>query len=108
MKLELAVGSTTQSAELDLPAGHVRWAASKNPSQTRSWEEIVTEALDRPIGTPRLRDHDLRGKKIAVITDDWGRPTPAHRVLPAVLHEVELAGARREDVTVMTASGVHE
>jgi len=29
-------------------------------------------------------------------------------VLPAVLAEVQAAGASREDITVMTGSGVHE
>lgn len=107
MKLELNVGQGLVSAEIDVPADRIRTVASKNPQATKSWEEIVVEALENPIGTPRLRDHELKGKRVCVITDDWGRPTPASRVLPAVLREVELAGARREDVTVMTASGVH-
>ena len=107
MKVELQVGSAIQCAEVDVAPWQLRWAASKNPSATKSWEDIVREALERPIGTPRLRDHQLKGKKVVVITDDWGRPTPSHRVLPAVLAEVEAAGARREDITVMTASGVH-
>lgn len=108
MKLELSDGQGTVSAEVGLPGERIRWAASKNAQATRSWEEIVAEALGQPIGTPRLRDHDLRGKRVVVITDDWGRPTPSHRVLPAVLAEVEQAGARREDITVMTGGGVHE
>jgi len=107
MRLELPFGSGVATAELDVPAERVMIAQSKNPTQAKTWEQVVVEALEKPIGAPRLRDHDLRGKRVVVITDDWGRPTPAHRVLPAVLREVELAGARREDVTVITASGVH-
>jgi nickel-dependent lactate racemase len=94
-------------AVLDLPAEQVRWARSKNRPATQSWEEVVEAALATPIGAPNLRNMDLRGRRVVVITDDWGRPTPAHRVLPAVLREVEQAGARREAITVMTGSGVH-
>jgi nickel-dependent lactate racemase len=107
VRLELAVGDGIAGADLALPEAQVSVVRSKNPRATREWEQIVGEALEEPIGAPRLREHDLRGKRIVVITDDWGRPTPAHRVLPAVLREVELAGARNADVTVMTGSGVH-
>ena len=41
-----------------------------------------------------------------MIVDDWGRPTPAHRVLPAVLGGAR-RGGRVEDVTVLTGTGVH-
>ena len=107
MRLELPAGTGVAAADLALPEEQVSVARSKNPQATRGWEQIVGEALEAPIGAPRLRDNDLKGMRIVVITDDWGRPTPAHRVLPAVLREVELAGARTGDVTVMTGSGVH-
>lgn len=107
MKIEIALDHGTVTADVDLPARQVQQVESKDPTPTKNWEEIVDEALANPIGTLKLRDHDLKGKKVVVITDDWGRPTPAHRVLPAVLKEVELAGAYREDITVMTGSGVH-
>ena len=95
-------------ATVDLPYEQVEWVESKNVSSTQSWEDVVGEALANPIGSRRLKEMDLTGKRVLVITDDWGRPTPAHRVLPAVLAEVQAAGASREDITVMTGSGVHE
>ena len=107
MQVAFEVPNGVVSGELKLPDQQVVTVASKNPTMTQDWETIVEEALSAPIGAPRLRDHDLRGKRVVVITDDWGRPTPAYRVLPAVLREVELAGARTEDITVMTGSGVH-
>ena len=82
-------------------------AQARYTPATQSWEQVIEHGLRHPIGAPPLRDHDLRGKKVAVIVDDWGRPTPAHRVLPAVLREVHAAGARVEDVTVLTGTGVH-
>lgn len=107
MELELQFDQGIARADVNLPMDQILTVESRDPDATRVWEEIVAEALEAPIGAPRLRDHGLTGKRVVVITDDWGRPTPAHRVLPAVLREVELAGASREDVTVMTGSGVH-
>ncbi|HEU0164279.1 MAG TPA: lactate racemase domain-containing protein, partial [Thermomicrobiales bacterium] len=108
MKIELNFDDQIIHGEIALPDNQILWAESNDPPPTKEWEEIVLEALEAPIGTPRLRDHDLVGKKVVVIVDDWGRPTPASRVLPAILAEVEASGARREDITVMTGSGVHE
>lgn len=109
MKIVLPLpGGITAEAELPFPDHQVQQVTSVNPTATREWEDIVDEALQAPIGAPRLSQHDLTGKKVVVITDDWGRPTPAYRVLPAVLREVSLAGARADDVTVITGSGVHK
>ena len=107
MKVAFSLPNGLAQAELPLPDAQIQQVASANPTATRGWEEIVDEALQSPIEAPRLSAYDLTGKKVVVITDDWGRPTPASRVLPAVLREVEQAGARAEDVTVMTGSGVH-
>lgn len=108
MNLALTFDDRTIRGEVALADEQITWAESKDPPLTREWEDIVLEALETPIGAPRLRDHDLAGKRVVVIADDWGRPTPASRVLPAILAEVELAGARRQDITVMTGSGVHQ
>jgi nickel-dependent lactate racemase len=108
MRVELPFDERLISANVDLPDDQILFAVSKDPPPTAEWESIVLEALANPIGAPRLKDHDLLGKKVVVITDDWGRPTPSWRVLPAILAEVEAAGARREDITVMTGSGVHQ
>lgn len=107
MKITFPLPEGSAEAEINLPASQIRVVASRNPTATKEWEQIVADALEAPIGAPRLRDHDLRGKRVVVITDDWGRPTPAYRVLPAILREVEMAGARPDDITVMTGSGVH-
>ena len=65
----------------------------------------VREALERPIGCEPLAD--LAGKKIVLAVDDVSRPTPVHRFFPAVLEHLLARGARREDLVVVTALGVH-
>lgn len=107
MRIAFPVQDGMSEAELSLPAEQIQQVTSANPVATRSWEEIVADALAAPIDAPPLTSYDLRGKRVVVICDDWGRPTPAHRVLPTVLSAVESAGARTSDITVMTGSGVH-
>jgi nickel-dependent lactate racemase len=107
MRVEFDVDGRTIAANLDIPDDRIVIAQSRDPPPPAAWEDIVLDALANPIGAPRLRDHDLAGRKVVVITDDWGRPTPAWRVLPAILADVEAAGAARDDITIITGSGVH-
>ncbi|MDQ3701041.1 MAG: lactate racemase domain-containing protein, partial [Chloroflexota bacterium] len=107
MKVNLALGEQKLSVDVRVPDEQITVAQSKYTPATQTWEQVIEEGLRSPIGAPPLRAHDLRGKKVAVMVDDWGRPTPAHRVLPAVLREIHAAGARVEDVTILTGTGVH-
>ena len=69
---------------------------------------LACAAMDRPLDKPPLAEWDLAGKKIAVMVDDWGRPTPASEFLPEVMKRLKSAGAAAESVTVITASGMHD
>ena len=70
-------------------------------------ERAVQEALDHPIGTPRLRELVKAGETIAIITSDITRPMPTWKVMPALLSELYAAGIRREDITLVFALGSH-
>ncbi|MFO7740985.1 MAG: nickel-dependent lactate racemase [Anaerolineae bacterium] len=67
----------------------------------------AARSLEDPVGSPRLRDLVREGMDVALVVDDLSRPTPVHLILPTVLAELERGGARREDVTLVTALGVH-
>ena len=69
--------------------------------------EIVRRALAQPIGTPRLCEIVKPGQKIVIVTSDITRPMPTARVMPFVLEELDRAGVRDEDVTLVFATGVH-
>ena len=71
-------------------------------------ETKVREALERPIGTDRLRDILEPGDRVVLLTDDWTRTTPVHKVIPLVLQEFFEAGVREKDVTIIVATGTHE
>jgi nickel-dependent lactate racemase len=99
-------GKVVAAGELGLPAEQVTVLRSKNPAGGK-WPDVVSKALANPLGAPKLRSHNLQGKRIAVMTDDWGRPTPASEFIPTVLEELHAAGAEDAKITFVTASGMH-
>jgi nickel-dependent lactate racemase len=70
-------------------------------------EAGVSDALASPIGTSPLHELASAGMRVALVIDDGSRPTPVARVMPALLRALEQAGVAREDVTLVTALGLH-
>jgi len=64
-------------------------------------------ALKNPIGRGRMNEAVRPRDRVAIIVDNWLRPTPAHQILPAVVSELEESGVKDENVLVAIASGVH-
>ena len=67
----------------------------------------LRDALEHPIGCAPLSEGDVAGKKIAMAVDDITRPTPLHRFFPVVVEHLLARGARRQDITVVNALGIH-
>ncbi len=93
--------------ELQIPAS---WnvAGVHRPAEmfgTVELEAALEAALDAPIGAPPLGD--LAGERIVLAVDDVSRPTPVWRWFGALLRHLEARGARREDLRVVFALGVH-
>jgi len=75
-------------------------APALTPAQT-------TDAVERPIGRPRLREL-ARGKKRAVIIfDDMTRPTRIDQLGPIVLGELLEAGVAEDQISFVCALGTH-
>jgi len=108
MKLTIPLGTKTFDLELNLPEENVIVAQNAAPPQPGVWEELAAAALQKPIGAKRLSEHNLEGKKIAIIADDKTRPTPAYRLIPAVLEELKKAGVKENDITFVAAAGEHD
>ncbi len=68
---------------------------------------IVLRALQNPTGAQKLSEMPLADKKILIIVDDNTRPTPAARFFHLVLSELNAGGAGMENVTAITALGIH-
>lgn len=67
----------------------------------------ITAALRDPIGTEPLRNLVKPGQTVAIVHTDITRATPNDRLLPPILAELEAAGIRRQDITLLNALGTH-
>lgn len=68
--------------------------------------QLVQEALEHPIGTPRLCDMAIDKKKIVVISSDHTRPVPSHIIMPLILKEIR-RGNPDADITILISTGLH-
>lgn len=71
--------------------------------QDKTEEEIIRGGILNPIGGVSL-DRIPRDAKVIIIVDDATRPTPAKRILPYLLEQVE---KRSRNITFITAPGTH-
>jgi len=67
----------------------------------------VERALSEPIGTKRLSEMAKAGDKVAIVVDDATRATPSYLMVPPLLDELNKAGVKDEDVTIIFGCGTH-
>ncbi|MCQ2507375.1 MAG: nickel-dependent lactate racemase [Dorea sp.] len=72
----------------------------------KSGVELVQEALEHPIGTPKLCDMVQGKKKIVVISSDHTRPVPSHIIMPLILKEIR-KGNPEAEITILISTGLH-
>lgn len=93
---------------LSLPkAGHVGTFLPHRQEANRSETEIVSAALDHPIGSPLLQELLEPGKRVVVVTSDATRPCPNSVLLPPILERLNAGGIQDEDITVVIGLGLH-
>ena len=104
MQVHLAYGK--HGLDVELPP-HTRVIQPRYVAGLRDEKAAIRQALRDPIGAPPLRELVQRGDRVVVVHSDITRPMPNERVLPVLLAELEAAGARREDITLLNALGTH-
>ena len=72
----------------------------------KSGAELVQEALEHPIGSPRLCDMAVGKKNIVVISSDHTRPVPSHIIMPLLLAEIR-KGNPDADIIILILTGLH-
>ncbi len=76
------------------------------PIVSNEWASVVN-AIQNPIGCPRLRDQITTGQKVAIIVTDITRKIPDGFIVKALLDELGSVGVEDEDVKVIIATGLH-
>jgi nickel-dependent lactate racemase len=78
------------------------------PASTMTEEEVILDALDHPIGSPRLRDIVKPGETVCIVVSDITRAWQRMGVyLPFVVKELNDAGIRDENIRFLSALGYH-
>ena len=67
----------------------------------------VVAALREPIAGPSLASLARPGMRAVIVFSDITRPVPNRRILPPILAELDAAGIRRADITLLNATGLH-
>jgi lactate racemase len=70
-------------------------------------EDQMMAALRDPVAAPPLAAIATTARRVVIIVDDLTRPTPSEAVLPLLLGELESVGTKRENVTIVVATGTH-
>lgn len=67
----------------------------------------VTKALNNPIQSPPLRNMVKKNDNVLILVDDNTRLTPANKIIPHVLAELQEAGLADNNITFLIALGTH-
>jgi lactate racemase len=107
MKIGIRYGNIEEMVELK---GDVTIATSPGKVETPpdGGNELIRQALSSPIGTPTLRELAREKQRVTIIVSDHTRPTPSWRIVPLLLDELQAGGIRKEQVTIVVATGTHD
>jgi nickel-dependent lactate racemase len=94
--------------EFTLPAAmHADLAVSRPTQPLGDVANAVRESLAQPVGSSSLRKLAAPGNRVCIVFTDITRSSPDHLLVPALLGELEEAGVRDEDITLLCGIGMH-
>src|SRR5687768_8384930 len=104
MQVKLAYGRTGLTIEVPDSADVIEpQFVAGGPNES----EAILDALRRPIDSLPLKTLVGQGKTVTIVHTDITRATPNDRMLPILLRELEDAGVRRGDITLINGLGTH-
>jgi nickel-dependent lactate racemase len=96
------------SIEFTLPPDmQVTLAVSQPAEPLKDIPRSISDALAHPVGSAPLREIAKRGERVCIVFTDITRTCPDHLLIPALLGELEQAGVRDEDITLLCGTGIH-
>jgi nickel-dependent lactate racemase len=105
-KYRVPYGKST--LEFTLPSTMQATVAVSQPAEPLAdVPRAIQEALARPIGTGPLRELARPGNRVCIVFTDITRASPDHLLVPALLGELEKAGVRDENITLLCGIGMH-
>jgi nickel-dependent lactate racemase len=104
MQIKLAYGRTGLS--VNLPETTDVIDATPVPGLADEVAAIL-QALREPIESEPLAARVKPGDSVVIVHSDITRATPNDRILPVLLGELEAAGVKQQDITLLNALGTH-
>jgi nickel-dependent lactate racemase len=96
-------------ANLDLPEDDVAAVLfSLKFAEAKSEEQVIEEALYRPIGAKHLKEAASGKRNICIVVSDYTRATPNKVLLPALIRSLKDAGLEASNIRILVAYGLHE
>mgnify|MGYP001029078694 FL=1 len=96
------------SIAFNLPAGMQGEVAVSRPAEPLAdAESAIQAALSSPIGTPPLAKLAIAGDRVCIVFTDITRASPDHLLVPALLRELEKAGVKDQNITLLCGIGMH-
>lgn len=78
----------------------------KDYKASKGETELVLEAMENPIGSPKLCELARDKKKVVIIASDHTRPVPSKVIIPFMLEEIRRFN-KEVDITILIATGCH-
>jgi nickel-dependent lactate racemase len=92
----------------ELPPGwRGRVVRSKSAPPVEGMPAAVARALANPTHSPPLRELAGPGDKVCIVFTDITRASPDYLLVPPLLAELEAAGVRDADITLLCGIGLH-
>ena len=73
------------------------------PGEMKDLDKAILTALDQPLAGPSFTDRLAEAQRVIILTDNYARLTPAHRILPPILKKIKDAGKK---VEILVANGL--
>ncbi len=102
--IQLSYGRSGLVAEFPLPVDVLR---PRHVPGLVDEAAAIRAALRSPIHCAPLAQQVRPGSRVVIAHSDITRATPNQRILPVLLAELEAAGVRQEDITLLNALGTH-
>lgn len=106
MNIELLYGESTLTVEVS-DENLMKVGYTSELKEIKGTKAKIIEHLRNPTGTHRLSSLVNRGDNVAVIVDDYTRPCPDDILLPPILAELRRGGVKKDDIAIISATGLH-
>jgi len=70
-------------------------------------EGAIAQTLSTPINSPSLDQLAHPGDRVCIVFTDITRDSPDQVLIPPILHQLEKAGVRDQDITLLCGIGMH-